>query len=249
MLVRHGSLLLLAWLLLVGIAHAEPPVVYVRNQEVGPAVVRDRTFYAPMQAVGRAAHVDLRVDANGAVRLNGRVLAVRAVRDGDRWLVPLQGIAQALGLKYRYDPALGIVDLYRSNTVRVDPRSGAVIQEASRCRVVNEGHGGEPIDVAKLLVPARINIVEYFAEDDFSSRRLTASLTMLADRRDDVVIHRVDVNRPGVGGIDWESPLMKESGLRSLPHFQVYDGSGRLEAEGRAALDEVMDMIRAVAPR
>lgn len=246
----RGSVLVL-WLLLVGMAHGAPtemPIVYVRNQDIGPALLREGAFFAPAQAVARAAHVVLRVDGPDAVRINGRTAAVRAVRDGGRWLVSLQGIASALGLAYRYDPAVGIVDLYRRDAVRVDPRSGAIAREAPRCRVVNDGCGGQPIAVAKLLVAGHVNVVEYFAEEDFASRRLAASLTMLADRRDDVVVLRVDVNRPGVGGVDWESPLMKSSGIRSVPYFQVYDGSGRLQAEGKAALDQVMEMIRAAAP-
>jgi hypothetical protein len=57
--------------------------------------------------------------------------------------------------------------------------------------------------------------------------------------RDDIAVVKVDINRPGVKGIDWHSPVAKQFQLESIPHFKVYGPDGTLKAEGDAA-DEMV---------
>ena len=45
----------------------------------------------------------------------------------------------------------------------------------------------------------------------------------------------VDLNRPGVEGIDWESPVAQQYGMNSIPHFKVFGPDGKLQAEGKEA--------------
>ena len=50
----------------------------------------------------------------------------------------------------------------------------------------------------------------------------------------------VDINRKGVKGIDWLSPLARQYKLKSIPHFQIYDGDGNLIKEGQEAYVEII---------
>ena len=40
-------------------------------------------------------------------------------------------------------------------------------------------------------------------------------------------------HRPGVKKIDWQSPVAKQFGLRSIPQFRIYGPAGRLQAEDK----------------
>jgi hypothetical protein len=51
------------------------------------------------------------------------------------------------------------------------------------------------------------------------------------------------IDRPSSAGIDWQSPLARQYELRSIPHFQVYDGSGNMLAEGEPARKMVSKML------
>jgi hypothetical protein len=42
-----------------------------------------------------------------------------------------------------------------------------------------------------------------------------------------------------VKGIDWQSPVAKEFGLESIPHFKVFGPDGKMKAEGDSAYEMV----------
>jgi hypothetical protein len=42
---------------------------------------------------------------------------------------------------------------------------------------------------------------------------------------------KVDINRPGVKKIDWDSPVAKQYGMGSIPRFKIYGPDGKLIAE------------------
>lgn len=65
-------------------------------------------------------------------------------------------------------------------------------------------------------------------------------LEALHGRREDIAVVAVDINRPDVKGIDWSSPVARQYELRSIPHFKVFDGEGRLIAEGDQAREMVV---------
>jgi hypothetical protein len=60
---------------------------------------------------------------------------------------------------------------------------------------------------------------------------------------------KIDINRKGVKGIDWGSPLSRQYELRSIPHFRIYDAAGNLEKEGQEATIEIFRMLAAAGIR
>ena len=66
-------------------------------------------------------------------------------------------------------------------------------------------------------------------------RAINPYLDKLHANRADVVVVKVDINRPDVRGIDWQSPVAKQYGMRSIPYFQVYGPDGQMVAEGQQA--------------
>ena len=70
-------------------------------------------------------------------------------------------------------------------------------------------------------------------------RELAPRLEALSQRRDDIYVVKVDLNRPGHVGIDWQSPVARQFSLRSIPYLRIYGPNGQLQAEGAAARQQV----------
>jgi hypothetical protein len=60
-----------------------------------------------------------------------------------------------------------------------------------------------------------------------------------------VAVVKVDINRPDHRGIDWKSPVAGQYKLQSVPQFKVIGPDGKLLAEGDAAYDLVVNLIKA----
>jgi len=68
-------------------------------------------------------------------------------------------------------------------------------------------------------------------------------LERLTAARPDIIVRSFNVNRKGVDGIDWESPLVAEYRIRSLPYLEIFNEKGVLIAEGNSAKKQVIDAI------
>lgn len=94
---------------------------------------------------------------------------------------------------------------------------------------------GQEIDLNTYVVKGRTTIFDFTSEYCPPCRAIAPKLDALHAKRDDIVVVKVDINRPGVAKIDWESPVAKQYALRSIPHFKVFGPDGKLQAEGNAA--------------
>ena len=86
-------------------------------------------------------------------------------------------------------------------------------------------------------------LFDFYSEYCPPCRAISPYLEQLNEQRGDLVVVKVDINRPGHQGIDWESPVARQYQLRGIPHFLVYDGAGQLAAEGAAARSMVSDWL------
>jgi thiol-disulfide isomerase/thioredoxin len=110
---------------------------------------------------------------------------------------------------------------------------------------VNGANPGQSLDLKAQLRPGRTNIVDFFSKYCPPCMRISPLLEDLGNKRPDLQIVKVDINRPGVIGIDWQSPLARQYGLRSIPHFKIYDGGGKLVSEGDPAYRQIMTWLKA----
>lgn len=92
---------------------------------------------------------------------------------------------------------------------------------------------GQEIRLTDLLVPGKITVVDFTSQYCPPCRAYAEPLHQLHAKRDDVAVVKVDINRPGVKGIDWKSPVAAQFRLRSIPHFKVFGPDGKLLAEDR----------------
>jgi len=94
---------------------------------------------------------------------------------------------------------------------------------------------GQEVALEKYLVPGKTTVFDFTSEYCPPCRAISPRLDQLHAKRADVVVVKIDINRPGVKGIDWKSPVATQYGMRSIPNFKVYGPDGKLQAEGKAA--------------
>ncbi len=102
---------------------------------------------------------------------------------------------------------------------------------------------GKEIKLSDYLVPGKITIFDFYSKYCPPCRAIAPSVEKLHETRDDIAVVEVDINRPDIKGIDWESPVAQQYDLHSIPHFKVFGSDGKLKAEGDPAYDLVSSWI------
>lgn len=123
----------------------------------------------------------------------------------------------------------------------------AVIPAAVWAEPVNDanaGRGGEPLELQPLLTKGKINLIDCYSPFCPPCMHLAPIMEQLAAKRPDLAIHKVNINRPEVRGIDWHSPLAQQYKIRQVPYFMIFSPQGKLVAQGRAATEQVQGWLR-----
>lgn len=94
---------------------------------------------------------------------------------------------------------------------------------------------GQTIVLADHLVPGKTTIVDFTSKYCGPCQVYNEPLAKLHAARADLAVVKVDINRPDVKRIDWQSPVAQQFKLQSIPHFKVYGPDGKLLAEGNDA--------------
>lgn len=116
---------------------------------------------------------------------------------------------------------------------------------AGAVRDGNPGQAGETLDLKTLPVKGKTTVVDVYSPYCPPCMRLAPLLEQLAQQRSDLVIKKVNIQRPNVPGrIDWQSPLAKQLGLHSIPHFMIFNQKKKLQAEGQEAFRQVVSWLK-----
>ena len=92
---------------------------------------------------------------------------------------------------------------------------------------------GETVNLADYVVPGKTTVFDFTSKYCGPCQAYNEPLHDLHARRADVAVVKVDINRPDVNGIDWQSPVARQFNLHSIPHFKVYGPDGKLRAEDK----------------
>jgi thiol-disulfide isomerase/thioredoxin len=102
---------------------------------------------------------------------------------------------------------------------------------------------GEQVKLSDYLVAGKTTVFDFYSQYCGPCRAILPRLEKLHETHGDISVVRVDINRPDVKGIDWKSPVAREFGLESIPHFEVYGPDGKLKAAGDSAYEMVMNWL------
>ena len=108
----------------------------------------------------------------------------------------------------------------------------------------NRGNPGQPLDIKSLLVQGKTTLIDFYSPFCPPCVQLAPIMEKLAGKRPDLAIKKVNINRPQVKGIDWQSPLAKQYQLRQVPYFMIFNPQGELVAQGRDAVEQVGRMLQ-----
>ena len=113
----------------------------------------------------------------------------------------------------------------------------------SGAHAANGDNPGGETDIAQLAQKGKTTIVDFFSEYCPPCRQIAPLLKKLDDKREDIVVVKLDINRKDHKGIDWRSPLAVQYGLQSIPFFVIFDATGEKIAEGQAATQQVFNFF------
>ncbi|MCP5103278.1 MAG: thioredoxin family protein [bacterium] len=119
----------------------------------------------------------------------------------------------------------------------------AWVKKRENRRPVISYRPGEEVDIERMLARNKITIFDFYSRYCGPCVKISPLLERLDRKRNDLVVVKIDINRPGVRGIDWKSPVIKQYGIRSIPYFIIYDDGGSRTHEGRAASGEVYQLL------
>jgi thiol-disulfide isomerase/thioredoxin len=103
---------------------------------------------------------------------------------------------------------------------------------------------GERVNLEDYLTPGKTTIFDFYSEYCYPCMQLAPRIEALVQRREDLMLVKVDLNRPGHVGIDWGSPVAQQYNMRNIPHLKIYGPDGKLQAEGDKALDQTLTWCR-----
>jgi thiol-disulfide isomerase/thioredoxin len=115
--------------------------------------------------------------------------------------------------------------------------------QQNKIQAINAFNPGAEFNVESYLQKGKTNIVDFYSEYCPPCRKISPLLKKLDQQRQDLVVLPIDINRKGVKGIDFLSPLAQQYKLNSVPHFQIYDVDGKLGKEGQEAYMEVLMLL------
>jgi thiol-disulfide isomerase/thioredoxin len=107
---------------------------------------------------------------------------------------------------------------------------------------------GRKLDINTLVVPGKVTIVDF--SSDYCAPCVGLAMFLIQAGKSHparYAIRRVDINRPGFVGIDYQSPVARQYGIKGLPFIVIFD-AGRRIAEGDAAHKWLVDDLRKLEP-
>jgi len=103
----------------------------------------------------------------------------------------------------------------------------------------NGDNPGQTLEIKSLLVKGKTTLIDFYSPYCPPCVRLAPIMAKLAKKRPDLAIKKVNINRPGVNGIDWRSPLAQQYQIRRVPFFMIFNPQGQLVAQGSQAVETV----------
>lgn len=92
----------------------------------------------------------------------------------------------------------------------------------------NAGRPGEDVDLPKVLVPGRWNVVYYYLDWCPACWQMGPELKRLARGQDSMALVEIDL-------LDWNTPVAVAHKVKASPTIRIYDGKGQLVADSDRA--------------
>jgi thiol-disulfide isomerase/thioredoxin len=135
---------------------------------------------------------------------------------------------------------IGYEAVFEGETRR--PDLSPLPEEVRRTLDIQSASEGEKIDIARVLVPGKVTVLDYWAEWCSPCHLLDARLQHLVQANADVAVRRINIGK-------WDNAAAKQATLEfrveALPYVRVYDGRGKLAgAVTGGSWDKIVPLIK-----
>jgi len=103
--------------------------------------------------------------------------------------------------------------------------------------VMGISNGGAQIDLASILVPGGITIVDFHADWCGPCRVMAPDLESLARQDPRVYLRKVDI-------VTWGTPVTTQFGISSIPNVRVFGTDGKMVGEPTHSIAEVRALVQ-----
>jgi thiol-disulfide isomerase/thioredoxin len=108
---------------------------------------------------------------------------------------------------------------------------------------------GKTLDINSLACAGKVTVVDF--SSDYCAPCVELAMFLIQTSKsypERYAIRRVNINRPGFNGIDYQSPVSKQYNIRDLPLIVVYENKVKV-AEGSAARQWLIEDIKKMAAK
>lgn len=130
------------------------------------------------------------------------------------------------------DYALGVDESMSKKPVRKPYRKG---QQSPKILEIRRDGALEPLQA--LIVPGKVTIIDFFADWCGPCKVISPKLVDLATGHPDVYLRKVDI-------VNWNTPIVKQIGIKSIPKVLVFDKSGHRVGPATSSYSKVAAMVR-----
>ena len=117
-------------------------------------------------------------------------------------------------------------------------RAGCLVVEA------NKGREGQPFELQQVVARGKYTLVDFWSPYCPPCVKIAPFLEKLAARKPDLKVVKLNIDRPGARGIDWQSPLAQQYNLRSIPYMVIFDPQGQQIAHGQGAFNLFLKWLK-----
>ena len=114
-------------------------------------------------------------------------------------------------------------------------RAKAAELQKERIRIVSDG--GQEVDLPSLMAPGKITIVDFYAEWCGPCRQISPQLEQLAKTDPDVTLLKIDI-------VNWNTPVIRQFGIQSVPNMRVFDRTGKQLGEATHDVSRVIKSVQ-----
>lgn len=97
-------------------------------------------------------------------------------------------------------------------------------------------NGGQRVDMKDVIVPGKITVVDFYADWCGPCKRMGPQLEQIARTDPDIRLCKIDV-------VNWETDVVKQYKIRSIPNVRVYDRNGIEVGSGSSSLTMIRQNI------
>ncbi len=104
-------------------------------------------------------------------------------------------------------------------------------------------NAGERISLIDHLEPGKIVVFDFYSDYCGPCHQMGAALEELDRIEDEIIVKKVNIDRPDSNGIDWDSPVAEQYGISSVPHLVIYRGE-ELIGQGESAKQFLNEYVK-----